>query len=151
MMTSLPRNPVSRSAAGEDLLETALVAERFLGVAHLRNGQPGGAGRGDRGPRDELQRQARAERPDRREGGESANRGAAMPGGHGGDVNRCRGDCADEQDDTEPERGERDVRARGADRVAYHANSRADVGPAEHRVERPPDLRVEHYVEDLDE
>ena len=39
----------------EGLLETALVAERCLGVAHLRDGQPGGAGRGDRGSRDELQ------------------------------------------------------------------------------------------------
>jgi hypothetical protein len=47
-----------------------------------------------------------------------------MPGGHGGDVNRCRGDCADEQDETEAERGERDVRARGADRVSYDANGR---------------------------
>src|SRR5438309_2220025 len=74
-----------------------------------------------------------------------------MPGGHGGDVNRCGGDRADEQDETEPERGERDVCARGADRVAYHANSRADVDPAEHRVERPPDLLVERHVEDLDE
>ena len=44
-----------RVGAVEDLLETALVAERCLGVAHLRDDQPGGAGRGDRGSRDELQ------------------------------------------------------------------------------------------------
>ena len=74
-----------------------------------------------------------------------------MPGGHGGDVNRCRGDCADEQDETEAERGERDVRARGADRVSYDANGRGDLEPAEHRVERPPDLQVERHVEDLDQ
>ena len=63
-MTSLPRNPVSRSEAGTAAsgsglwvacVETALVAERRLGGVHLRDGQPGGAGRGDRGPRDELQ------------------------------------------------------------------------------------------------
>src|SRR5262252_10911412 len=72
-----------------------------------------------------------------------------MPGGHGGYVNRCCGDGADEQDETEQQRGERDVSERVADRVAYHANSRADIDPAVHRVERPPDLLVERYVEDL--
>ena len=44
-----------RVGAVQGLLETALVAERCLGVAHLRDGQPGGAGRGDRGSLDELQ------------------------------------------------------------------------------------------------
>ena len=38
----------------DDPIETALVAERCLGVAHLPDGQPGGAGRGDRGSWDEL-------------------------------------------------------------------------------------------------
>src|SRR5262249_34328095 len=42
-------------AGVDDLLETTRVAERCLSGAHLRNGQPGGAGRGDRGSRDELQ------------------------------------------------------------------------------------------------
>ena len=74
-----------------------------------------------------------------------------MPGGHGGDVNRCCGDRADDQDETERDRDERDVGACGADRVAYHANGRGDIEPAEYRVERPPDLQVERCVEDLDE
>ena len=74
-----------------------------------------------------------------------------MAGGHGSDVNRCRGDHADQQDETETERGERDVCARGADRVADHAQSQADAAPVEHRVERPVGEFVEGYVEDLGE
>src|SRR5215472_14663306 len=74
-----------------------------------------------------------------------------MPRGHGGDVNRCRGDCAGDQDETQPEPSKREVSERGADRVTYYANSRADVAPVEHRVERPPDRLVERHVEDLEE
>ena len=41
--------------AVDGLPEDARVGERRLGGAHLRDGQPGCAGRGDRRPRDELQ------------------------------------------------------------------------------------------------
>src|SRR5260221_10070065 len=41
--------------AVDELREMALVAERSLGGAHLRDGQPGSAGRGDRESRHELQ------------------------------------------------------------------------------------------------
>jgi hypothetical protein len=44
-----------------------------------------------------------------------------MLDGHRGDVNRCRGYGADEQDETQPEQDERNVCAFGADRVADHA------------------------------
>ncbi len=74
-----------------------------------------------------------------------------MPRGQSGDVNRCCDDCADEQDEAEPERGERNVCARGADRVTCDAHSRADFAPVVHRVERPADELVEGYVEDLGE
>ena len=88
-------------------------------------------------------------RPDGGEGSQAANGAAAVPGGHGGDVNRCRGDGADEQDETEPDRDEHDVGERGADGVAYHAHGRADADPVVHRVERPVELLVERHVEDL--
>jgi hypothetical protein len=64
---------------------------------------------------------------------------------------RCCGDCADEQDETEPEQDERNVCPLGADRVADHAQSRADAAPVEHRVERSIDVFVERHVEDLGE
>ena len=67
-----------------------------------------------------------------------------------GEVNLVAVIAPTEQDDAEPNRGERDVCTRGAERVV-HANSRRDVEPAEHRVERPPDLQVERCVEDRPE
>src|SRR5262249_5818501 len=44
-----------RVGAAGGLLATAPVAERYLGIAHLRDEQPCGAARGDRGSPDDLQ------------------------------------------------------------------------------------------------
>ena len=74
--------------AADEPREMTLVADRSLGGAHLRDGQPDSAGRGDRESRDELQRQARAQPTDRSDGSEAASCDAAMPGGHGRDVDR---------------------------------------------------------------
>src|SRR5262245_35215864 len=74
-----------------------------------------------------------------------------MTGGHGGNVNRCCGDCGDEEDETERERDKRDVCGRGTDSVAYYAHSGPDAAPVVHRVERPVEFLVERYVEDLGE
>ena len=125
-MTSLPRNPVAgpqrgrrpRGPGAGGLPEKTRVAEGRLVGAHLRDGQPGGAGRGDRRPWSELQRQPREQRPDGGESNQAANGATAVTGGHRGDVNRGCGDGDDEQGDTDPDHDEHHVRERGADSVA---------------------------------
>src|SRR5690349_17327620 len=129
--------------------EPARVAARRLEGMHLRDGQPGGAGRGDRGPRGGLQGQARGQRPDGGDGNQAAKGAAAVPGGHGGDVDRGCGDGDDEQSDTDPDHDENDVGERGADGVADHAGGRPDAAPVVQRVERPVELLPHRYVEDL--
>src|SRR5215471_8079921 len=113
MMTSLPRNPVSRSEAGtlasgaepwrtfskRRWSRSAVWVSRTCVTASMAvlaeaTGDPG-MSCSDR-PAHTAQTAVRAASPR-----------------HGGDVNRCCGDCADEQDETEAERGERNVSERG--------------------------------------
>ena len=73
-------------------LEVLLVADRRLGL-DLGDGDPGGAGRGDRGSRNELQRQRPGYRPDRakerRAARTESRRWRAV---NGAEVDRRRGD-----------------------------------------------------------
>ena len=72
-----------------------------------------------------------------------------MTDGHGGDVKRCCGDCAEKQGETDHDQDEHDVGERVADRVAYNARSLVDADLVAHRVKRPIKLLVIRDVEDL--
>src|SRR6185437_11333865 len=132
MRTSLPRNPVSRSEAG------MAASGSGLRVASVNR----------RGSLRAAWKACTCETASPAALVEATG-AAAVPGGHGGDVDRGCGDGDDELSDTDPDQDENDVGERGADGVADHAGGRPDAAPVVQRVERPVELLPHRYVEDL--
>ena len=156
----MPRSPASARSSGRrrrtgrspiSPANSRLVGQVGADQLHLVDGQRRGARGGDRRALHRLHAGREAEHPGGRERRRRGQREPAVAGGdpdqpdHGqrhADQHRERGQAGQHRDRPGPA---------DADRVAEHADARAEVVPVPHRVEVAVEDRVERQVEHLDQ